>query len=162
MNKKKETIKIACISIGITLFIYAAIIFMIYQGESIRQEYTTTEISEYGNWDGHIDMEREALESGLFLFPKEISSAANTDYMYYCATDYHSINRYLIYLEATYSDEDYQKEVERIANTKCEVQLDADGTRVTNDVMSFEDLFAYPAYAAIYGSNLSYEYALAG
>lgn len=128
--------------------------------DSILEEYITKETSEYGNWDGHIDLERESLESGLFLFPEEISTAVDSDYLYYCAVDKHSIHQYGIYTSVTYSQQEFQEEVERIADIQCKVQVSSQGEYVTNSIMYSEELFAYPAYVAIYGSNLSYEYAL--
>lgn len=64
------------------------------------------------------------------------------------------------YAEVTYSEEDYKREKERISSLKCEVPLSENEGSVSNSIVYSEELFAYPAYIAIYASNLSYEYAL--
>ena len=43
--------------------------------------YQTTDIKEYQNWT-HAELERRDVESGLFIFPEDISSAVETDYAY--------------------------------------------------------------------------------
>lgn len=164
-NDKKEMYKTkvlrnSFISIAIGLFLLLLIIVYMNATDRIVEEYMTKEISEYGNWDGHMDLERESLESGLFLFPQEIAPAEDAEYLYYCASDMHSIHQYGIYTAVTYTEQKFEEEVKRIADTRCQVQVSLQGETVTNSVMYSENLFKYPAYVAIYNSNLSYEYAL--
>ena len=162
LPKKNNGLRDVIIGIVVSIAIFLILAVFVQVGSRIDQEYSTNQASEYGNWDGHIDRERESMESGLFLFPEDISSAKDSDYFYYCGIDYHSISQYLIYAAVTYPEDTYKKEVERIANTKCKVQLSASdaGDTVTNSVEYTKKLFVYPAYIAIYASNLSYEYAL--
>ena len=161
MGKMKEKIfrnGILGIAIGGILLLLAFI--YIHATDRVVEEYMTKEISEYGNWDGHMDLERDFLESGLFLFPQEIASSKDAEYLYYCATDMHSIHQYGIYTAVTYTEQKFEEEVKRIADTQCQIQVSLQGESVINSVMYSEDLFKYPAYIAIYNSNLSYEYAL--
>lgn len=166
-HRKKERKKLLCI-VGIvigaclTVFVFYTVLFYIIGGldSCISEEYMTIKESEYGAWSGHIDYESESMESGLYLFPQNLASTEDVDYLYYCAKNNLSISSYLVYTAATYSQEDYVKEVERIKNTQCTVRLNGEGDCVTNSVMYSEELFAYPAYVAVYASNLSYEYAL--
>ena len=163
MIKKLYNIKVmrnSFFGIAIGLLLLLLIIVYINATDRIVEEYMTKEISEYGNWDGHVDLERDSIESGLFLFPQEIASSNDAEYLYYCATDMHSIHQYGIYTIVTYTEQKFEEEVKRIADTRCQVQLSLQGEMVTNSVMYSEELFNYPAYVAIYNSNLSYEYAL--
>ena len=143
----------------IVLFCIAAWLFFFCSG-GIWQEYTTVKISEYGKWDGHIDNERQEIESGLYIFPEDITNALDVNYFYYTALDFHSISTIAIFAEVTYSEEDYQIEKERIAGLQCEIPMADDEQAVTNLIAYSEELFFYPAYIAVYNSNLSYEYAL--
>ena len=58
--------------------------------------------------------------------------------------DYHSISQYLIYAAVTYPEDTYKNEVERIANTKCNVRWSVSdaGNTVTNSVEYTKKLFA--------------------
>ncbi|MBQ4529800.1 MAG: zf-HC2 domain-containing protein [Lachnospiraceae bacterium] len=153
-------IGIGCLCIVVSVLIMSLGWIFIQSFDSIAEEYMTIKTEEYGNWDGHIEGEREYLESGLYIFPEQIDMAKEAKYYYYCSNDNSSISQYLIYTEVTYSEEDYMKEKERLANTKCQVKLSPAEGSVTNSVLYSEELFAYPAYIAVYSSNLSYEYAL--
>ena len=159
VNKEKNVI--IGIAIGIILLLLCVIIWLyLFCSNGIWQEYITISPSEYGKWDGHIDYEREGIESGLYIFPGDISNAVNVDYFYYTALDSHSISKILIFAEITYSGVDYQVEKERIASLQCKIGVSEKEQTVSNSIVYSQDLFSYPAYVAIYGSNLSYEYAL--
>lgn len=151
-------IGVLCTSVVI---LFIALFWIIFQSiDSIAEEYMTIKTEEYGNWDGHIDSEGENIESGLYIFPEQIDMAKDSQYYYYCSNHNSSLSEYLIYAEVTYTKEDYLKEQERISNIKCEVKLSPEEGEITNNVLYSEELFMYPAYIAIYASNLSYEYAL--
>ena len=161
-NIKAQMIGIAVLGLAAAALIIALGWLFMYTGSSVAQEYFTIDAKEYGNWDGHIDLEKEELysESGLYVFPENISNAIDVDYFYYSGVDNHSISQYLIYAAVTYSKEDYECEKERLAKIKCDVVVDNDGTVVTNSIMYSEELFKYPSYVAVYASNLCYEYVL--
>jgi len=161
----KQGSKITLI-VGVFLGIFIGIVFYLFQciryvfSDVIEQEYTTLDASNYGEWDGHIKFEREEIKSKLSIFPISTESATDVDYYYSCGKWSSSNNFYVICTEMKYSDEEYQKELQRLAEIKCDIYLHADEKNVCNEIQFSEDLFAYPAYIAIYGSNLSYEYAL--
>jgi len=144
----------------IIFFISVVVWLYLFCASGIQQEYVTIDATEYGNWSGHIDYEREEIESGLYIYPKSIAQALDVDYFYYTSLDYHSISNIVIFAEVTYSEEDYKKEKERILSLECEVALSENEQSVSNSIVYSEELFTYPAYIAIYASNLSYEYAL--
>lgn len=146
---------------AITIILFCVVVYIfLFCSSGIWQEYVTVSPSEYGNWSGHIDYEREEIESGLYIFPEDISETLDVDYFYYSALDYHSISNILIFTEVTYSEEEYEIEKERLAGLECEIALSEKEQPVSNSIVYSEDLFSYPAYVTIYGSNLSYEYAL--
>lgn len=171
LTKYKRDIKIQVIGIGgLSIVIICFIAFIVMgmvgsvftTGSSMAQEYYTIDTEAYGNWDGHIELEKEELygDSGLYIFPDTINHALDADYFYYCGRDNNSISQYLIYAAVTYSETDFEKEKERISSIECEISLDGGKEAVTNSIMYTEELFAYPSYIAIYASNLCYEYVL--
>lgn len=137
-------------------------LFVIYCILSSRQEkeYFTDDCKQYGIWDGHIELEREDMESALAVFPKEINTQDEAAYYYYCGRRSFTDNAYIIFAEMKYSSEAYESEKERLSKIECRIKAGNDKEIVCNKIQYTEDLFAYPAYVAIYGSNLSYEYAL--
>ena len=137
-------------------------LFVIYSILSSRheKEYFTDDFKQYGIWDGHIELEREDMESALAVFPKEINNQNEAAYYYYCGKRSFTDNVYIIFGEMKYSSEAYESEKERLSKIECRIKSGNDEEIVCNKIQYTEDLFAYPAYVAIYGSNLSYEYAL--
>lgn len=166
MNKKQ--------SMNILLFLLA-IVLMVCVGagclfvfeirntlaDSIDEKYETSDIKEYGFYHGHIEGEAEGIGSGLFIFPKKISSkATDKKYYYRCGTAGFD-NFYEIILECTYDQESYDEEIERLTEITCEVRnKSASDEVVINKIEYSEEKFKYPAYITVYASHDTYEYAL--
>lgn len=122
------------------------------------ESYSTMDPNEYLQTTGHIENEGTDIRSGLLIFPDTIEGLANVEYQYSCKEGTLD-NSYFIYLRATYAEDAYRMERERLSNIQCTVKL-PDKT-VNNSIEYSETLFAYPAYVAVYNTNMSFEYALA-
>ena len=119
--------------------------------------YSTTHPKDYLQTTGHIANEGMDIRSGLFIFPESIEDLEQVQYRYACKKGLLD-NSYLIYLKATYSDAAYIAEKERLTNIQCTIKLPNEA--VTNAIEYTETLFNFPAYVAVYNTNMSFEYAL--
>ena len=142
-----------------TLILTAVLFCRFLFSDSITEEYSTIDVDNYGVWDGHIECERDEINSKLAIFPDLTKNAEDTDYYYYCSKG-NINNHYVIYAEMEYTDEEYQKELQRLSEIEVEIELPSTQKVVSNGIVFDEKSFLYPAYVAIYGCNLSYEYAL--
>lgn len=122
------------------------------------ESYSTMDSDLYLQTEGHIANEGMDIRSGLFIFPESIEDLEQVQYRYACKEGLLD-NSYVIYLKATYSDAAYLAEKERLTNIQCTIEL-PDET-VTNAIEYTETLFNFPAYVAVYNTDMSFEYALA-
>ena len=144
---KKICILLVFVGICITLFACAE-----------ADVYQTTDPNEYLQTEGHIANEGIDIRSGLFVFPKSIDNLDNVEYEYSCEQGVLD-NSYMIYLKAEYPNTAaYQAERERLENICC--TIDTPDDTVDNKIEYTQTLFNYPAYVAIYNTNMSFEYAL--
>lgn len=160
--KKKNRIKalfivLITVSISIIMMICFSLVFLGLLSLG-NEDYLTIDINNYGIHQGHVEGEKGELRSGLYIFPKEISvNAIDTEFLYSCRAIGFGID-YQQYLKCTYSDEEYQAEVDRLKNIQCEIHT-RNGT-VVNRIEYSDTKFDYPAYITAYGGNRMYEYAL--
>lgn len=123
------------------------------------KDYQTTNTDLYLQTEGHIANEGMDIRSGFFVFPSSISDLENVEYEYYCKEGI-AENSYMINLKVEYPNQEaYEAEIERLENITCSVKTSKDV--VMNNIEYTEGLFDYPAYVAIYNTNMSFEYALA-
>jgi len=110
--------------------------------------YTSTDISEYGifeEFDGY---------SKLDIFPEQLSDHMEVyQYSYYYADTFLDPTAQ-IYLECSYEEDDYVKEMERLEG----IQEEYEGR--IQAIVYDTDSFSYPAYVTIDADNHCYEYAL--
>lgn len=102
------------------------------------------------NYGGDID-------SGLFIFPDNTSDMINPTYVSNLKTGLFDTDGYIM-LQAKYSDEKYQEEVERLSQIEC--SLTYKDEMVTQQVKYDAESYALPAYVASDGFDYIYEYAL--
>ena len=97
------------------------------------------------------------MTSHFFLFPDDLSNTEDADFRYEYKVGLLDTDA-SFFLTATYSDEAFEAEVERISGITCTVN---DGNEDhTQAVIYDEDMYRYPAYIAIDGYCHTYEYAL--
>ena len=97
------------------------------------------------------------MTSHFFLFPDDVSIAEKADFRYEYKTGLLDTDG-AFFLEAVYSEDAFEDEIERLSEVTCTIELKAgDHTQV---VMYDEDMYNYPAYIAMDGYCHDYEYAL--
>ena len=119
--------------------------------------YRTEDPAEYLQLSGHVTNEGMDNYGGLFVFPESIEGLDDVEYRYSCKSKIFE-TQYMVYLKAAYSEEAYAAEVERLSKITCTIETPQ--KTVVNSILYSEELFHYPAYIAVYNSNLSHEYAL--
>lgn len=147
--KKRRSILVTLAIIGaiayliLVLLSVSGLLFLFTPGAN---QYSTTDITQYGNYSGHIAAEEQELDSftNLALFPEELTDGYQVDGFYYYCSPVGLNNIYQIYLSYTLPPEEFQAEVERLS----QLVEKPDTTS-----------FAYPAYVRRMGGS-EYEYAL--
>lgn len=120
------------------------------EGES----YSTRSISDYGNYAGHIEAEKEGFFSLLEIFPAEIPPSAKIeDYYYFCNNGLID-NSYQIYLLCSYEKNDFNNEKERLEAIELTFKDEVHKPIITDTG------FNYTAIVTIFGDQNSFEYAL--
>lgn len=155
---KRRRIKIIIgISAGVVaLLLVQAIVILCAIGSLtiFGEEYSTTDVTDYGIYNGHIEAESKGRFSHLFIFPEKLSKSAQIeDYYYYCSNKGLD-NSYQIFLEYKLSTEDFKLEKNRLAN------ISSNYKNKTNEVIYDTTSFDYPAYITVFNHNGTYEYAL--
>lgn len=97
------------------------------------------------------------LNTGLFVFPDDTGDMLNPTFSSHLKTGLFDTDGYLI-LQTQYSKEDYEEEVERLANIGCSLEFGAD--KVSHQIRYDEESYGLPAYVAVDGFDYIYEYAL--
>ena len=108
-----------------------------------------------------LDQYGSDLDSGMFIFPDDTSNAITSEYESAFKTGmFGSDGR--IFLTATYSPDDFVKEVERLSCITCTVFATKweDSDYHVSDILYDTDTYNYPAYVAVDGFKSVYEYAL--
>ncbi|MCM1539735.1 MAG: zf-HC2 domain-containing protein [Blautia sp.] len=154
IRKRNTVIGAIGIAVGILLVVtvirllllVGVVVFAVQEGE--KDSYTSTDVSEYmmfAGFRGH---------SKLDVFPEQAtgSMAAQEYYYYYADTFLDPTSQ--IYLECSYDEETYEKEIRRLKG----IQEEYDG-RVQTVAYDTES-FSCPAYVAIDAHDHCYEYAL--
>jgi len=101
------------------------------------------------------------INSSLLIFPDDVSDMLSSDYEYFLKTGLFDTDGDII-LEATYTDENYDKEVERLSEIRCTIYdtIKEDSDYHINEILYDEESYNYPAYIASDGHSSVYEYAL--
>lgn len=138
---------ISFVIIVIRIMLVAGVISFAVQ-DGWKDCYTSTNIDDYGVFEGFDGYSR------LDIFPKQISDNMEVyKYSYYYADTFLDPTAQ-IYLECSYEENDYLREIERLEG----IQEEYEG-RIQSIVYD-TDSFSYPAYVTIDADNHCYEYAL--
>ena len=138
---------ISFVIIVIRVMLVAGVISFAVQ-DGWKDCYTSTNIDDYGVFEGFDGY------SKLDIFPKQISDNMEVyKYSYYYADTFLDPTAQ-IYLECSYEENDYLREIERLEG----IQEEYEG-RIQSIVYD-TDSFSYPAYVTIDADNHCYEYAL--
>lgn len=123
----------------------AVLIFMI--GVMIKNSLSVKDIDKYGEW------EKSGIHSPLKIFPEKVVNKEKAEYFYGREKGLQN-DKVQIYLKCTYSQEQFQEEVERISEIGD--TYEGENYHIRYD----KDNFKFPAYVAIYGADEQFEYAL--
>ena len=97
----------------------------------------------------------EDMRTGLIVFPKTIPESASEADFYFSYQFIWDDPDMEVFLQCTYDEEDYRKEIMRLENTQKKY-----GSTVRTLIQDEEGVFPYPAYIAVDGHSYCYEYAL--
>lgn len=119
--------------------------------------------SGINNYDKEYLLEKYGsdLDSGLFVFPNDAKNAATVEYESALKTGMFDTDGY-IFLSATYEDDEFKKEVERLSEISCmvfETNHEDSDYHIGNIIYDTEN-YNFPAYVTSDGYSSVYEYAL--
>lgn len=149
----KIIINFACVAIT-SLLIFTIIKFLFDGVFSCGHEFRTKDLSQYGKYYGHIEKEREQLNSYLMIFPKVLPNSARVQNYYYFCSNKGFDNSYEIYLNCTLNESDYVNEIKRMFQIRMKYKGEIHN--VIHDTVGFN----YPAYITVFNSYGTFEYAL--
>ncbi|MEE3470275.1 MAG: helix-turn-helix transcriptional regulator [Butyrivibrio hungatei] len=101
------------------------------------------------------------LDTGLFIFPNDGQNAVSVEYESALKTGMFDTDGY-IFLSATYEDDEFQKEIERLSKISCtvfETNREDSDYHIENIIYDTEN-YNFPAYVTSDGYSSVYEYAL--
>ena len=148
-NKLGKGILAGVIVSCITLFAGVIIFFIfVFFGGPAK---VTKDISKYEE----VLHQYSNIQTGFFVFPEKISENVVDTEFYFSYQDTWDDPTCEVFLQCTYTEEDFKQEVERLENTQKQHEEE------TKKLLK-EDKgrFPYPAYIAIDDHNHAYEYAL--
>ena len=120
------------------------LIRLFFEGEGTYTE----DIGDYGEFEGFRGYSR------LYIFPETIPEGARAEEYFYFYQDTLFDPSAQIYLECSYDDMAYARELERLSGIR-EIY------RGESQVLQLDEVnFAWPAFVTIYGDNHCWEYAL--
>jgi hypothetical protein len=121
------------------------------------ETYTTSDINNYGIYEGHIETEDALTKqfTQLLIFPEELSDEWTVnDFYYSCSNKGLLDNSYQLLLDYQLPPEDFKAELERLQNLS--VTFEGQTRQVAYDTESFR----YPAYVTAYEKSGNCEFAL--
>lgn len=116
-----------------------------------------TDIKDY-NKQQLIEENHADLHSYFKVFPDDVEKAKETSFISALDPNLAGTTGVVI-LEVSYSENDYQVEVDRISNISCTLEGLNDKT-ITQEIIYDESMYNYPAFIAADGNCGTYEYAL--
>lgn len=150
-NRQKLSLGIVVgIAVGFITLVGVAIICVLlfmYGGPS----QVSTDVSKYSEMIAN----HSGMRTALITFPKALPERAQNVDFYFSYKDTWNSPTCEIYLQCTYSEPDYQAEIERLENTKKRY-----GSMESFLRKDEEGRFPYPVYIAIDGRSEAYEYAM--
>jgi len=147
-SKFKKTLLIAVSIVAAAVFLFnTAIVVLLARLFVFNERYTTTDIADYGIYEGHITNEATEMLgrfSLLEVFPDEIGESWTVNRFYYRCQAGAFANDYWIVLDYTLPKPEFSREVERISD------ISVSDTGETNHIRYDGDSFRFPAYIAVF------------
>lgn len=158
-TKKEKMLAVIGVIVGAVLYIglIVAVMYFIFSETGLSSRYKTEDIAEYGNYEGHVEMEAEELFSNsslLMIFPEDVKDSYMVNQYYYCCGSAGLDNMYQMVLDYELPKDEFEAEVERLS--KLSVEYNGQTQSVIYDTTNFQ----YPAYVTLFTKHSDYEYAL--
>ena len=162
LTKKKPltivigAIVIALVAVAVRFIVSIILIIGIALLESFQPAETNSGVEKYDKqylldeWSGE-------LNTLFMIFPENLENAESAEYNYYLKSGMFDTDGYII-LKARYSDEEFNKESDRISDISCKVCFKDE--EFTSDIKYDGENYKYPAYVTNDGFDDAYEYAL--
>ncbi len=131
---------------------------------NIRVVEENSDVNEYRNYDYSAMYSLNTSNTEyLSIFPQSLESLTVNEYFYMKVRQQGRYNDFCVYLDATYTEEEYQKELDRISGWRT--ILSAGEEKHTLGFLYDENCkyFSYPTYIAAYNDPavfITFEYAL--
>lgn len=159
-NKKIVTAcKILVIALSVTVLLFiiriALVIFLVILVESTPPQ--TLQGIEHYDKTAYLTTYSGDLDTGMFIFPDSTDNMLNATLDSNLKTGLFDTDGYII-LQAEYTEEDYQAEIERLSFVECSITYN--GETITQQIRYDEDSYSLPAYVTSDGFDNVYEYAL--
>lgn len=159
-NKKIVTAcKILVIALSVTVLLFiiriALVIFLVILVESTPPQ--TLQGIEHYDKTAYLTTYSGDLDTGMFIFPDSTENMLNPTFDSNLKTGLFDTDGYII-LQAEYTEEKYQAEIERLSSLECSITYN--GETITQQIRYDEDSYSLPAYIASDGFDNVYEYAL--
>ena len=138
-------------------FIISVVIVLAIGFVSVMQPFHEVSGIEHYDKSAIVKEYQHDMDSGFFIFPDNIDNMIDASYKSSVRTGLFDSDAYFI-LNATYDQENFEKEVNRLSQITCEIKS-GDDTFVSK-VKYDENTYNYPAYIASDGYDYVYEYAL--
>ena len=138
-------------------FIISVVIVLAIGFVSVMQPFHEVSGIEHYDKSAIVKEYQHDMDSGFFIFPDNIDNMIDASYKSSVRTGLFDSDAYFI-LKATYDQENFEKEVNRLSQITCEIKS-GDDTFVSK-VKYDENTYNYPAYIASDGYDYVYEYAL--
>lgn len=159
-NKKIVTAcKILVIALSVTVLLFiiriALVIFLVILVESTPPQ--TLQGIEHYDKTAYFTTYSGDLDTGMFIFPDSTENMLNPTFDSNLKTGLFDTDGYII-LQAEYTEEKYQAEIERLSSLECSITYN--GETVTQQIRYDENSYSMPAYVTVDGFDNVYEYAL--
>ena len=144
---------------GIAVFSFVVRVFLIVAMVIFAESASFQNLSDVENYDKAAILENYGgdINGGLFIFPEDTDSMIEPTYVSSMKTGLFDTDGY-IFMQAKYTKDDYQMEIERLSNIECSLSF---SDEVVNQRVKYDEKsYALPAYVAVDGYDYMYEYAL--
>lgn len=131
-----------------------AVLLGVFTGCTVYENHSAERYSEIFSGD-------YAITLPLDVFPSDVYNAECNDYIFTYKESFLD-DRCQIFLDCTYTEQDYYKEKKRIQSIDDYYYLSYDATKFRSENEIYFDLerFRYPAYVTNYSEGQMYEYAM--
>lgn len=154
-TKKRKGKKAYIVVLAVVLLGLMSLLVYIRKGGSIFKLFGIVgDVCHYEDTNTYGDFRESGAYSNFKIFPETLDEDMDVNAYFWEYQDFIFDPTVQVYLECTYDEEKYAKELERLLAVTEEYEGKVQEIRYDTEH------FSYPAYVAIYANNHCYEYAL--